>query len=127
MRRETPENFFEDKLDPDALGIEIDQIEACALEEARDKNQAAFYKMESEFSDEESVIGSAIEPGDIPSIIYPQKNKNRVLCYQLAKLELSRLEHPDARTYCSHSIEDHKKAIRSIIAKLPEQASSKAN
>lgn len=124
---EEDEDLEEQDLQQRETELRLDVVEQCAIDKAFDANGGVRDELMNELGLEKDLLKFIAQFEGAKSIVlYPRNAKNDIILCQMAKVELKRLLN-GGKTHCRHSVEEHKRALQSIIRKLPEQAPSKAN
>lgn len=104
------------KAEQEIEGVELFEVECCALSHAFAKNSEALGRL-LEIEDKEKLKNSANILLRSKHIIFPHDDEIELAYAQMASAELERLSHEPPMFHCKHGLEEHKKALASVIEK----------
>ena len=123
MKNEASEFFENNEITPSVEGgIELDEIDCCALDRAFEMSPEITQKLKGIVEDDKvfNTIREMIKGAKESGIKFTSEDKMNMVCSQIAKQELDRLEDIDYKEdlSCIHSVRDHIESLQEIIKKM---------
>ena len=104
-------------------GIEFDEIDCCALDRAFEMNPEVTSQLKDIFNDDENFgtfrrILKGAKDGE--GIKFSLEDRMNMICSQIAKLELQRMDavEYDEKLSCDHPMRDHIDSLKDIVKKM---------